>query len=83
MDASISRTAPNHLALRVGFPLRGPRKPPGQKSPKKLEKIQNCIFGVILPLLLANVANLQGQFLAEWILAVKLPDSGLNFAVDF
>ena len=29
------------LALRVVFPLGGPRKPPGRRSPKNGEKLQN------------------------------------------
>ena len=29
------------LKLRVVFPLRGPEKPPGRKSPKNGEKLQN------------------------------------------
>ena len=31
----------NVLGLRVVFPLRGPGKPPGRKSPKNGEKLQN------------------------------------------
>ena len=38
-----------------------------------------CPFGVFPQIL----SNFQGQILAVWILAAKLPNSDLNFAVDF